>query len=242
MTAVDAAGIARTLPEWSLAFVEPASDRITALPERWRPIALADRPETRYRMARSLWNQDFLDLVPRFATAMDGRCVDVRACLTDGCAALVYVMADEAGGLVSWVGYDPRTFGPEPVFWPSFPEPLRAFLRGVHAGFVSGCDGTSFGLARPVHMTTLAEFADFPEGIPGWDEDEIESTRLLRVTSDGGNVHYCLSPELAPGEIALVHEGEVDARDCGAELDELMVSHFAPSTRGPEADGQESER
>ncbi|MFD5465041.1 hypothetical protein ACFWIQ_19760 [Kitasatospora sp. NPDC127059] len=242
MTGVDAAGIARTLPAWSLAFVEPGSERIASLPERWRPIALADRPEARYRLARSLWNQDFLALLPRFAAAMDARCVDVRACLTDACAALVYVMADEGGGLVSWVGYDPRSFGPEPEFWPAFPEPLRDFLRGVHAGFVSGGDGTSFGLARPVHMTTLAEFADFPEGIPGWDEDQIDSTRLLRVTSDGGNLHYCLSPELAPGEIALVDAGEVDPGDCGAALDELMVSHFAPSTRGPGADGRECPR
>ncbi|MEW2308917.1 hypothetical protein AB0918_09825 [Streptomyces sp. NPDC006864] len=242
MAEADAATITRTLPEWSLTFIEPTSDRMTVLPAHWQPIALADRAEVRYRVARSLWNQEFLAFIPGFATAMDSHCIDVRACITDGCAALVYVMADQNGGLVSWVGYDSRTFGPEPMFWPCFPEPLRAFLREVHAGFVSGSDGTSFGLARPIHMTTLAEFAEFPEGIPGWAEDEISSTRLLRVTSDGGNLHYCLSPELPPGEIGLVYEGEVDSGVCGAELDELMVSRFAQSTRMPGADGQERER
>lgn len=231
MTAIGDAQVERTLPEWSLAFVEPTAAQAAQLPEQWRPIALAADAGARCRLARSLWSRGFLAAVPRFAAALATRCADVRACIVHDCPALVYVMADDDGGHVSWVGYDPREFGPVPEFWQSFPASLRVFLREVHAGFVSGADGASFGPARPVHMVSLARFAGFPEGIPGWDEDgRITSTRLLRITSDGGNLHYCLSPDLAPGDIALVYEGDIDPADFGTTLDELMMSRFEART------------
>ncbi|MBM0240276.1 hypothetical protein JNW88_29980 [Micromonospora sp. ATA32] len=72
---------------------------------------------------------------------------------------------DDDGDLASWVGYDPRSFGREPPFWGSFPEPLQVFLRDVHAGFASW-DMMSFGPARPVDMETVADLAHSPDASP----------------------------------------------------------------------------
>jgi hypothetical protein len=80
---------------------------------------------------------------------------------------------------------------------------------------------------RPVHMQTIAEMADLPDGIPEWDEDaEIASTRLLVISSDGGLLYYCLSPDLDPGQVALVYEGDIDPKDFGSELDKLMMARL----------------
>jgi hypothetical protein len=122
-------------------------------------------------------------------------------------------------------GFDPRTFGEPPPFWQSFPQPLRVFLHEVHAGFISS--GAGFGPLPPSHMQTLAKLADFPDGIPMWDEmAEIASTRLVLVASDGGLMRFCLSPDLTPGQVALVYEGDVDPQDLSTELDELMMSRL----------------
>jgi hypothetical protein len=74
-------------------------------------------------------------------------------------------------------------------------------------------------------MDTLANLSDWPEGIPDWEAD-IASTRLLQISTDGGILCYCLSPDLAPGQVALVYEGDVDPQDFGAELDQLMMSRL----------------
>jgi hypothetical protein len=76
-------------------------------------------------------------------------------------------------------------------------------------------------------METLANLADHPEGIPGWDDDaEIPSTWLLSICTDGGILHYCLSPDLEPRQIAFVYEGDVDPLDFSAEFDELLMSRI----------------
>jgi hypothetical protein len=218
--------IASTLSRWSLTFVEPDSGEASLIPEPWQPIVRSPDRQTRQQTALALWNREFLDLVPRFAAALATRFVDVRACLTDDCPVLVYVAQADSGGHVSWVGYDPGTFGAPPPFWDSFPGSLQAFLREVHAGFVSG-SRTSFGPLRPRDMDTLANLGDFPEGIPGWEDDaDISSTRLLRITTDGGLLNYCVSPDLAPGQVALVYEGDIDPQDLGSEVDDLLMSRL----------------
>ncbi|MGV4925901.1 hypothetical protein K2224_17960 [Streptomyces sp. BHT-5-2] len=218
--------IAATLEDWSLAFVGSDAGEIALIPEKWRPIVLSADPEDRRRAALSLWNRGFLDLVPEFAEVLDAHCLDVRVGITDGAAVLVYVLETEDGELVSWVGYDPGTFE-EPEFWGCFPAAVQVFLREVHAGFVSG-SRYAFGVARPVAMGTLAELADFPEGIPGWEDgSRISSKRLLQITTDGGLLKFCLSPDLAVGQVALVYEGDVDPKEFGQELDELLMSRFA---------------
>jgi hypothetical protein len=214
-----------TLDDWGLTFAEPGAEHLPRVPDRWRPIATASGPQERREAALALWNQDFLDLVPRFAGALRSRLVDVRAYLADGSPVLVYLAA-AGGGPVSWVGFDPRTFGEPPPFWGGFPQPLRAFLHDVHAGYVSGGDA-GFGPLPPAHMQTLATLADSPDGIPGWDDEaEIRSSRLVLIATDGGLLRLCVTPDLAPGEVALVYEGDIERRDLGRELDDLMVSRF----------------
>ena len=225
MTQVDPAVIAGTLTGWQLTFVEPGSAELLLIPERWQPIVSSPEAQTRRETALALWNRGFLDLIPQFAAVLCARLVDVRVCIADDCPVLAYVTRADHGKYVSWVGYDPRTFH-EPKFWASFPEPVQVFLSDVHAGFASQ-DRTSFGVSRPMHMDTLANLADFPEGIPDWDvDDKIASTRLLQITTDGGILYYCVSPDLAPGEVALVYEGDVDAQDLGESLDGLMMRRF----------------
>ena len=95
---------------------------------------------------------------------------------------------------------------------------------------------------QPCDFQTFAEYAQWPEGIPGWmdgyedgydvDYDggkfkRIESTRLVMFTKDLGHLTYCTSPDLQVGHITLVYQGDVDPpRDFGTELDRLMISHL----------------
>jgi len=223
MTEPDTAAIAASLAGWSLAFVPPGSAEASRVPDQWQPIVSSVDAAERARTALALWNLEFLDLIPRFAAALATRLADVRVCLVGNSPALVYTMTSMKGDLVSWVGYDPRTFA-EPPFWDSFPPALRTFLTEVHAGFVSA-DGASFGPDRPRDMETIAERADFPDGVPGWDEDaDIASTRLVIISSDGGILFYCLSPDLGPSRVALVYEGDIDPQDFGVQFDELMMA------------------
>ncbi|MEU8328383.1 hypothetical protein [Micromonospora sp. NPDC048839] len=225
MDDVDPAELADMLRDWTSDPVVVGVDDAAHLPGPWRSIVTATAPAERRETAVALWNAGFLRLVPRFAAVLRDRLVDVVPYRTADGPALVYVVRADDGHHVPWVGYDPRTFE-QPQFWAAFPEPLQEFLRDVHAGFVSG-ERTGFGPARPEQMLTLAEMADYPDGIPGWDEDsDISSTRLLRISSDGGLLFYCLSPDLPTGEVALVYEGDVDPRDLGTELDELMTQRL----------------
>ncbi len=210
------------LRDWSLSFAEVGAAELPRIPEQWRPIHSSTDPAERVRAAVALWNKDFLELVPRFAGALP-TFVDVRVYLAGGTPALVYV-ADQQ---VAWVGFDPHTSSGPPPFWDSFPDPLRVFLRDVHAGFISG-GGAGFGPLPPKDMQTLAAVAGFPDGIPGWDEEaDIASTRLVLVATDGGLTRLCLSPDLQPGQVALVYEGDIEPEDFGTELDELMMSRLA---------------
>ena len=79
---------------------------------------------------------------------------------------------------MTWLGYDPRSFGEEPEFWELIPSELQTFLREVHAGFVSRAYDR-YGPIQPTEMQTLAAFAGDPEGLEDGDEtQEIASTRL----------------------------------------------------------------
>ena len=193
----------------------------TDLPDAWRPIAEAAVPADRAAAALALWNPALLELLPGFAAALRTRLTDVR--MTG--PGLVYTLRADDGTDVAWTGHDPRTFR-EPRFFSSFPEPLREFLTGVHAGFASD-PAPAFGFDRPAEMMTIAEIADYPEGIPDWmDDADIESTRLLRLTSDGGILFHCLSPDLPVGQVALVYEGDVDPQDFGPVIDGLLTGRL----------------
>ncbi|QCB94772.1 hypothetical protein [Cellulomonas shaoxiangyii] len=226
MAGLSGTEVAATLPGWATTLVEPGSADAVRLPGQWRAVLEDDDPARRRDAARTLWNPDLLALLPRFADALTTRVVDVRTCLVDDLPALVYVASADDGSHVSWIGFDPRSSPAAPPLWDSAPAPLRRFVRDVHAGFTS-YTGESFGVVRPVDMATLADLADEPDGIPGWEEGaDISSTRLLRFTRDSGALHYCASPDLPPGQIALVYEGDVEGVDAGPELDRLLMSRF----------------
>lgn len=225
MRQIDDAIIARTLPGWILDPVGADDHTIAQVPDQWRQVVLAGDPRARVEAALALWNHSFLELVPQFADMLRTCCVDVRAYITSAEPILTYVIQTDHGQYVSWIGHDPRSFE-YPLYWESFPEPLQVFLREVHAGFIS-VEWILFGLARPAQMETLASLAGLPEGIPDWDAgSEIPSTRLLVITKDSGALHYCVSPDLPVGKIALVYEGDCDPYDVGTELDELMLSRL----------------
>ncbi|SBT44447.1 hypothetical protein [Micromonospora narathiwatensis] len=222
MSQVDLAAVADTLPGLDLVLVEPGSAEARRLPYQWQPIATATDPRARLAAALALWNEPLLAALPEFAVALRTRFADVRAYLADDEPALLYLATDSDGRLLSWIGFDPASFV-EPPFWEQFPEPLRAFLRQVHAGFTSG-GRTAFGPMHPRHMRTIAEQAGEPDGLADWDEEqEIASTRLLLVTSNGGMVDYCVSPDLDVDELAVVFEGDIDPTPYGPALDRLLT-------------------
>ncbi|MFF0154008.1 hypothetical protein [Micromonospora sp. NPDC005203] len=228
MAQLDPPDMAGTLPGWAATIVAANSAEFAELPERWQPIASAVGAEQRRPAALALWNADLTAMLPQLVTALDTHLVDVRACATDHGFVLAYLVTDDSGRHTCWVGRDPRGFAAPPRFWDSFPPWLQRFLREVHAGFTSP-DHESFGVMAPSDMQTLAERADFPEGIPGWEDgDDISSTRLLVITKDSGNLHYCLSPDLDLGQVALVYEGDIDPLDLAPELDNLMASYVRP--------------
>jgi hypothetical protein len=228
MSEPDLDKIVADLGDGPIAFPTPGTPGPAQLPSRWRPIAEATRPADRCEVALSLWNPDFLAAVPRFARALTDNLTDVRVCRLRGDWTLVYIATARSGEQITWIGWDPAGFGPaRPVFWETLPEPLRGFLVDVHAGFTAS-DGESYGLTHPSGMLTYAAWGGFDGPIPGWDDhSRISSTGLMFVTRDSGLSHYCVAPELPPGSVALVYEGDIDIKpDIARELDQLMAERF----------------
>jgi hypothetical protein len=217
---LDLTKVAATLEGWSCNFIGTDPDAVARLPRHWRAIALATDPGTRRRTTLALWNREFLAVVPQFAQTLHTRLLDVLPCLVDDKPTLIYVTTD----YITWIGWDPRGTEKPPPFWDSIPAPLKTFLREVHAGFTAP-DGESYGPMQPAYMQTLADLAGCAEGIPDWDE-EIPSTRLLRIAKDSGNLEYCVSPDLHLGKVALVYEGDIDPQDFGPEFDDLMTRRY----------------
>ncbi|MFG1649785.1 hypothetical protein ACGFIE_07640 [Micromonospora sp. NPDC049275] len=204
----------------------PALSLVTGIPDdlhpEWLPVVTAPTAEERIAAALARWTPDFTDLLPQFFGEFRTRLLDVRLGRAAGELALIYVVRGRDDELVLWMGWDPRRFR-EPRFWNRFPAAARTFLQTVHAGF-SHPDGVSGGLAHVGEMSTYAEWAEEPDGLADWDEEqEIASTRLLVVTSNGTNLLYCLSPDLPTGTIALVYEGDIDPQPFAASIDALMV-------------------
>lgn len=230
MTEADQAIIAQALENGRVTVFDTAPDGLFA---GWLPIASSADPADRRAAALTLWNDGFTRLLPNFMDVLRGRLLDVRICRLEDDLALVYLVRDDHGDPVAWVGWDPRSFGEAPALWDNLPATARAFLREVHAGF-TGPDGESYGITRPRWMETYASRGGDPAGLPDWDEESpIPSTRLLVVTSNSTNLLYCVSPDLPAGQVALVYEGDVDAQDFGAELDELLVPGWPPERGTP---------
>lgn len=218
----DLAAVTNTLLGLNLTLIEARSADLPRLPNQWQPIVPEADPQTRLAAALALWNAPLLEALPQFAGVLRTRFTDVRPCLADGEPGLLYLAKGRDGNQLCWIGLDPASFV-EPRFWEHFPEPLQMFLRHVHAGFTS-VGPIDFGPMHPRYMQTIAEMAGDPDGLADWDEvQEIASTRLLRVTSNGGWVHYCVSPELETDQLAIVFEGDIDPTHYGTALDELLM-------------------
>ena len=141
---------------------------------------------------------------------------------------LVYAAGtDEDDEPILWIGRSPTDFrGAEPTHFGTVPAPAQLFLRNVHAGFTSE-DLQSHGLMAPAGMKTLAESVGPPLRESGWEvgygEDKIHSSRLLWLTRDYGELLYCTSPDLPPGTLTLVYDGDVDPpKDFWQSLDALL--------------------
>jgi hypothetical protein len=210
--------------------VEPDSAEATRAPAEWQEIATADEAGVRCSAALGRWNPSFLALVPRFAELFTARLVDVRLCLLGEQWVLVYIARGDGESWLTWIGWSPwSSVTTRTPFWESVPEPAREFLTTAHGGF-TGADWESFGLVRPAHLTTTyAAWADlFDEALADWDEDaELSATRMAVITTNGGMLAYCVSPDLPEGRVALVYEDDIDTEQTfGDALDELMCERF----------------
>lgn len=230
MAEFDLDQIAGDLGEGPVKFVDAGSPELTQVPGRWREIAESMDPAARRAAALSLWNREFLGMVLNFSQALTENLADVRVCALRGDWVLIYVARAADQRVLLWVGWDPDTFGEaRPPFWEAIPKPVQDFLATVHAGF-TGPDCESYGIVQPVRMTTYAEWAGFDDPAEDWDQDgEIPSARFMFVTKDSGLLDFCVSPDLPPGKVALIYEGDIDPReDFGLALDNLMASRFEP--------------
>ncbi|EFG77205.1 hypothetical protein HMPREF0591_2907 [Mycobacterium parascrofulaceum ATCC BAA-614] len=201
------------------------------VPESWQPIARSDAAEARRMAALSLWNSDFLQLVPDFAQALETELADVRIGHLAGEAVLVYALEhydDDQRHVVCWIGWDPAlSRDAELRFAEAIPDPVRRFYRETHAGFVAP-DWMSNGPIPPRHLQTYAEYLGCPEGLPesNWPPDAVDATRLLLLATTA-DAHLCVSPDLPPGQALTVYGGVPEApEDFGALLDETMTAQL----------------
>ena len=225
--------IRRALDEYEaddpLTLAPSSSVPIEPVPERWRPILDSDDAETRRLVALSLWNREFLDLVPQFAQALSTKLADVRVGHLHGEAVLVYAFAhpDRNERVVTcWIGWDPATFGDaEPPFYECVPEPLRVFYEQVHAGFTVP-DRESSGPNSPEYLRTLADRLGITEDDSDLWAGQIPWTRLLVITL-ADTTYYCVSPDLPAGQAVEVADSEPDdPEDFGPLLDRVMMASF----------------
>ncbi|OBB19725.1 hypothetical protein A5761_00860 [Mycolicibacterium setense] len=233
MAGIDQATLANAVAGWGNATVEilAPSPQIRALiPEGWWLVAESPDPEERKRAALSLWNAEFLDLVPRFGEALRSALLDVRVAQHSwqGTPSLDYVLRSWDGEFKVWMGEDARTFGAsEPPMFDSLPVPARTFLRQVHAGFTT-LNGRSCGLMPPADMQTLADSWGHPEEsdiAECWDASTYPfpgTQRLLLITEYGGHPYLFTSPDLPAGTAATYFEPDFEVTSFGEALDDFL--------------------
>ncbi|MFE3192606.1 hypothetical protein ACFXHA_26605 [Nocardia sp. NPDC059240] len=210
-------------------FPDLGSAELLDVPVRWRATVEAIDPQERCRAALSLWNSEFLELVPTFAENFRSELAEVRIGRVENQWVLIYAAEhyDDERYVACWIGWDPTTFGDRrPPLWDAIPEPVQRFLREVHAGFTAP-DWRSFGPVQPRRMLTFAARSGYPDGIPGWNA-AVDSTRLLPLAATYSGLLACVSPDLPPGQAVLIYQGDLDpSRDVGQVLDKILDTRFA---------------
>jgi hypothetical protein len=203
------------------------------VPERWHPIADADDAHTRCQIAVSLWNADFLDFVPEFASALRSELADVRIGHIGTDAVLIYAFEHfDAGGperyVLCWIGWDPALFtaSATPLFG-SIPQPLQTFYREVHAGFLDP-ELMYYGPEQPRYLRNFLDFVGLTEDDIDWAEEDPDPARTLVLGATGGNVLLCVSPDLPDGQGVTVYDGVADEpEDFSGLLDHTLTAYFA---------------
>lgn len=214
---------------WKL--VSPAASDLRQLPRRWLPLVTASDPVQRCAHALSLWNSDFGQMLPRFNRIFPERLTDVRAFARDfqnGDTQFVLVYfagRDDYGKQALWFGWDPALYvASMPDFFARFPQPVRSFLRTVHAGFTAQ-DWESYGITRPDSWESFEGYDWFPDRLH--EETGVDPAHLMWFTRDAGQLYYCINTDLPPGQVTLAYEGDVDPpKDFAEELDSLMAERW----------------
>jgi hypothetical protein len=212
--------------------VDAGDPEFAAVPTQWATIARSGDAEERRLLALSLWNRDFLDLIPEYAAALRTTLVDVRVCVLSGEGVVLLYFFDESDPTYAMtIGWDPAGFGDtEPVFWETIPAAAQTFLREVHAGYTLSGDWEACGIIPPRNMTTLAGAWDNPDGVPGWEDnwwpdcDPIDSRRLLYITHSTPTYTLLTSPDLPTGRALTNYDGEINVVDFARELDSIMLT------------------
>ncbi|WP_019928216.1 hypothetical protein [Nocardia sp. BMG111209] len=228
MDTVDFARVVAEFGSGSAQLVEPGSAAAARVPADWTDIARARDPRTRRAAAVARWNFDlFTDLLPRFAFVLNECLDDVRICLLRGDWILLYALRKPFAAHEFRIGWDPATFGADrPPHWDTLPEPLRAFLGTVHAGFTD-LDGISFGPTRPRDMRTYRDL-NLADPIRNWEAaEDIPGDRATLVTRGLGGTRYFVSPDLPAGTIGWEAGGNLDRPlPFARTLDDLMSYGF----------------
>jgi hypothetical protein len=205
-----------------IAVVETGDQSPVGWPAEWDEVLDARTATARVEAAMSRWNQGFLDLLPEFEQVMQDRLVDVLpAIASSGTPVLAYVLRARSGFVVR-LGHPPGEPTRTPPYWQeSVHEEVRRFLVDVHSGFTSYDD--DWGLYSPAWMDTIADYGDWPDGVPDWDF-EIASTRLLIIgVGPGPGALYCTSPDLGPAEMCVYFEGDLQRSPTPRLLGELLM-------------------
>lgn len=233
MSAIDLADVVAKLERYgrTASVVDAGSLDLASVPAQWRGIARSSDAEERRLQALSLWNREFLDLVPGYAGALRTKLVDVRVCALSGEGPVLLYFFDESDPTNSMtIGWDPASFGAkEPAFWETIPGPARTFLQQTHAGYTLSGDWEACGLTPPKNMTTLAEAWENPDGIPGWSDnwwpdcEPIDSRRMLYITHSTPSYVLATSPDLPANKALTYYDGELNVVDFGQELDKIML-------------------
>ena len=213
---------------WTL--IQPQSPQWTQVPPQWRPIASAPIADERCHLALSLWGPDFMELLPGFARMFREQLSDVRVFQRElGDAhenVLIYVAGrarDEFPAL--WLGWDPAILEePMPEFFDCFPNPVRTFLREVHAGFTAQ-DWESYGILRPDSWESFEGYDWFPD--ESFEEIGAHPSQVMWFTKDSGQLYYCVNSRLPAGQVTLAYEGNFDPpSNFAIELDELLIRRW----------------
>jgi hypothetical protein len=229
---VDRDAIASTIPSGSISWIDRDAPAAQSVPDRWTTILAEDPGRDRARRTMSAWDSGLLRRLPRFATLMEERLVDVQAAVIDGEPMLVHVTLD-GDDPAPWTGTAPADGSVASRVAPLLPPELQAFQRELHAGFGLTWPGL-YGFRPPSQQVSrydrlgLADLGVDPDEavVEAADGTLLREDELFVVSSDGNQSYRCVSPRLEAGAMALVDHDELEVGELWPSLDAFMVVHY----------------